>query len=191
MSRTIMVFILTAVLFILLPSYGMAASSHDVVYKSQNKLKALGYNPGISDGIFGKKTQSALLEFQRAHKLPETGILDKKTLDGLVSSVLPEARANKLPETGRVDPEVIRQPELPVRVAAHPNSRVNSPQRDARLDPRWGLVSPTGCYWECQQQSGCHDGKEGELPQLASMGTKRGVDAQRVYHHPGWGRVCD
>jgi ankyrin repeat protein len=56
-----------------------AESSHDDVYQMQKKLQELGYDPGPTDGVWGKKTTSALKSFQRDNGLPETGKLDERT----------------------------------------------------------------------------------------------------------------
>jgi hypothetical protein len=49
------------------------------VFKTQKKLKELGYNPGPLDGIWGKKTESALKRFQHDNSLSMTGKLDSVT----------------------------------------------------------------------------------------------------------------
>ena len=49
----------------------------------QIKLKELGYLDGRADGIFGKKTEQALVEYQKANGLEPTGKLDRQTLQRL------------------------------------------------------------------------------------------------------------
>lgn len=49
------------------------------VYQAQVKLSNLGYNPGPSDGLWGKNTSSAIKRFQSAQGLSITGRLDQKT----------------------------------------------------------------------------------------------------------------
>ena len=44
----------------------------------QSRLIALGYDCGYIDGIFGIKTKSALIAFQKANSISETGALDNK-----------------------------------------------------------------------------------------------------------------
>jgi hypothetical protein len=58
----------------------------EVILQAQRQLKALGYNPGATDGTFGPQTEAALGEYQRAYRLPQTGQLDEATL----GSLLPE-----------------------------------------------------------------------------------------------------
>jgi len=59
---------------------------YEVMLQAQRQLKALGYNPGATDGNFGPQTEAALREYQRAYRLPQTGRLDEVTL----RSLLPE-----------------------------------------------------------------------------------------------------
>lgn len=52
-----------------------------MVKKIQRALKKNGYyrNPHKIDGIFGKYTQNAVKQFQKAKKLKITGRVDEKT----------------------------------------------------------------------------------------------------------------
>ena len=52
----------------------------------QAKLIELGYLKGKADGIFGQKTQNAVMAFQRANKLKADGIAGSKTLTQLGKS---------------------------------------------------------------------------------------------------------
>jgi carboxyl-terminal processing protease len=54
--------------------------------QAQRQLKALGFDPGTTDGDFGPQTEAALREYQRAYRLPQTGKMDDATL----RSLLPE-----------------------------------------------------------------------------------------------------
>lgn len=45
----------------------------------QEKLNSLGYNCGKVDGVFGGKTKSAVINFQKAYKLEADGIVGSKT----------------------------------------------------------------------------------------------------------------
>ena len=51
---------------------------HDV-FKLQKKLKRAGYLADEPDGIFSSRTKSAVLAFQRAESLAETGVVDRET----------------------------------------------------------------------------------------------------------------
>jgi len=58
---------------------GMAAVSGEDIKKAKEALKAKGLNPGPIDGSMDGKTQQALRDFQKANKLPVTGVLDAQT----------------------------------------------------------------------------------------------------------------
>jgi peptidoglycan hydrolase-like protein with peptidoglycan-binding domain len=60
-----------------------------VLQLAQERLVKLGYELGLSDGIYGPQTRQALQAFQRHKKLPVTGILDVTTLEALERAVLP------------------------------------------------------------------------------------------------------
>ncbi len=49
----------------------------------QEGLKRLGYLSGNADGVFGRRTQSALAEFQRANGLAPSGVFDQATAAAL------------------------------------------------------------------------------------------------------------
>jgi len=49
------------------------------IHQAQKKLLEKGYTPGPIDGILGKRTAKAIRNFQRDHKLPLTGKLDRET----------------------------------------------------------------------------------------------------------------
>ena len=56
----------------------------------QSRLAAAGFNPGVIDGIFGRRTQSALVAFQQAAGLDPSGIHDTVSADRL-STYTPSA----------------------------------------------------------------------------------------------------
>jgi hypothetical protein len=53
------------------------------VLKTQEELKALGYDPGPLDGIWGRKTKRALKKFQYERGLTVTGKIDRLTKESL------------------------------------------------------------------------------------------------------------
>jgi peptidoglycan hydrolase-like protein with peptidoglycan-binding domain len=59
------------------------------IMQAQQKLGALGYDPGAADGLLGPRTRQALRAFQQDQGLPLTGLLDLQTLEalGFVTSV--------------------------------------------------------------------------------------------------------
>src|SRR5918996_3033730 len=60
---------------------GLASS--DDIKKAKEALKAKGHNPGDIDGNMDAKTQQAIRDFQKANKLPVTGVLDQETAQKL------------------------------------------------------------------------------------------------------------
>jgi len=63
---------------------------------AQERLLALGYQPGVADGVMGAKAIAALKKFQADHSLPVTGLLDTNTLEALnaksLSAKIPSVR---------------------------------------------------------------------------------------------------
>ncbi len=55
----------------------------DVIYKAQVQLSELKYDPGLADGIMGKKTINAIMSFQRDNNLVVTGKLNEAALKKL------------------------------------------------------------------------------------------------------------
>ena len=54
-------------------------SNDPAVRDLQEALKALGYDPGPVDGVFGAKTESAVKKFQEAREIPADGIVGRVT----------------------------------------------------------------------------------------------------------------
>ena len=61
----------------------------EVVELVQERLIELGYLDGDADGAFGPRTEEAVLAFQAAVELEETGIVDVETLEALFSEEAP------------------------------------------------------------------------------------------------------
>jgi peptidoglycan hydrolase-like protein with peptidoglycan-binding domain len=51
-----------------------------LIEEVQQKLHERGFDAGPANGAFGSKTQAALAQFQLAHTLPASGMLDDDTL---------------------------------------------------------------------------------------------------------------
>lgn len=78
--------VIVAVFFLIaflgaLPAY--AGKPDPKLHKAQSLLLELGYHPGPADGRMGKKTRFAIKKFQHDHGMPESGILDDRTLQKL------------------------------------------------------------------------------------------------------------
>jgi peptidoglycan hydrolase-like protein with peptidoglycan-binding domain len=53
------------------------------IQAAQERLQALGYQPGAADGVMGSRAIAALKKFQSDRNLPITGVLDSKTTAAL------------------------------------------------------------------------------------------------------------
>ena len=64
----------------LLAARGAGRLSRDMVQSIQQRLRALGYEPGAVDGLAGDRTAAAAREFQRASGEPPNGRLSLELL---------------------------------------------------------------------------------------------------------------
>ncbi|HSF32002.1 MAG TPA: peptidoglycan-binding protein [Candidatus Tectomicrobia bacterium] len=55
------------------------------IAQAQERLKAVGFNPGFIDGVLGPRTRDALRRYQASRGLPITGMLDDTTRQALLS----------------------------------------------------------------------------------------------------------
>lgn len=65
------------------PAYSVGSKS-EVVREVQQRLIDLDLLEGKADGIFGKKTEQAVIAFQTANQLKPTGVVDSRTLGFLL-----------------------------------------------------------------------------------------------------------
>jgi S1-C subfamily serine protease len=75
-----MITIMITIALISLLIFDTTLAYDQTVYDVQKKLKELGYEPGPTDGIWGRQTEVAVKIFQQDYGLPVTGRLTKKTL---------------------------------------------------------------------------------------------------------------
>ena len=68
------------------------------VKELQKKLNSLGFNAGVVDGIFGTKTRSAVMDFQRKNGLVVDGIVGPKTRNKLNEKLKPKAQSGNVKE---------------------------------------------------------------------------------------------
>jgi peptidoglycan hydrolase-like protein with peptidoglycan-binding domain len=86
-------------------------SNREVLQQAQRQLKALGFDPGVTDGTFGPQTEAALRGYQQAHRLPQTGRLDEVTLRSLLPERFEAARTPVEPPNR----DVLRQAQRQLR----------------------------------------------------------------------------
>ncbi|TIV91716.1 MAG: peptidoglycan-binding protein, partial [Mesorhizobium sp.] len=80
----------------------------------QQALADHGYDLGTADGIWGRRSISALKAFQRASNLPQTGTLDQATSAALFPQ--PQATRDPLaPIATDVHPSPWEQPGVPTK----------------------------------------------------------------------------
>ncbi len=90
------------------------ATTKKTVQKAQQRLRELGYDPGVADGAMGARTSAALKKFQLDHRLPGSGVLDPKTLDALNSQNAPakaQAAPSPAPPSGPPPEQGLKAPE--------------------------------------------------------------------------------
>jgi peptidoglycan hydrolase-like protein with peptidoglycan-binding domain len=93
--------------------------------QAQDRLRAIGLDPGPLDGVLGPRTSEALRRFQSSVGLPVTGTLDEATRQALLQTErLPERLEGKPPVTPKVPPSRERPPE---RGAAKPEPWLKAP----------------------------------------------------------------
>jgi peptidoglycan hydrolase-like protein with peptidoglycan-binding domain len=51
----------------------------DMIQQAQTTLKLAGYHPGRTDGVFDAQTATAVRQYQAAHGIPVSGLLDEPT----------------------------------------------------------------------------------------------------------------
>lgn len=85
----------------------------EIVRLVQQRLQAVGYDPGVVDGVYGELTRTAVLRFQRANSIFADGVVGPETLSalGLTSSGVPTvpgdiADGDELLEPGDRGPRV-------------------------------------------------------------------------------------
>jgi peptidoglycan hydrolase-like protein with peptidoglycan-binding domain len=67
------------------PTVPTGLSNREAIIRAQRQLKVLGFDPGTTDGDVGPQTEAAVREYQRAYRLPTTGMLDEATLRSLLA----------------------------------------------------------------------------------------------------------
>jgi WD40 repeat protein len=78
--NTYLILFYVILLFLIFSMPGMAGEADLQVFQVQQRLQALGFDPGSPDGIWGGRTRKALSAYQQAHRLPPTGEINPETL---------------------------------------------------------------------------------------------------------------
>ena len=58
-------------------------SQKEIVTFIQKQLASLGYKPGVADGVYGKKTKTAIEAFQKDHNIKVDGVADRALMEKL------------------------------------------------------------------------------------------------------------
>ena len=105
----------------------------------QHRLNYLGYNAGHVDGVLGRRSRTAISDFQYEAGFPVTGRLTNHQFDVLFSPEFEQAHFDTV-EASRLSSHPLRsriiQPYLPVPVRqAHPMMLLSSKRRSPRAGP--------------------------------------------------------
>ncbi|WP_242649318.1 L,D-transpeptidase family protein [Syntrophomonas wolfei] len=82
------------------------------IHLMQKRLKELGYNPGVEDGIFGEQSEAALKAFQASRGLVVDGVVDPNTwllLEPSSSIRLQNKREGQAWEQPRISIDVVKR----------------------------------------------------------------------------------
>jgi peptidoglycan hydrolase-like protein with peptidoglycan-binding domain len=90
------------------PGPPQQSGDREQLRRVQERLKAVGFDPGPLDGTLSARTVDALRAFQQQHGLPVTGKPDQATRDALLRQAGGEgpADARERPGGSPVDPTV-------------------------------------------------------------------------------------
>jgi N-acetylmuramoyl-L-alanine amidase len=107
-------------------------SNREVLQQAQRQLKALGFDPGSTDGTFGPQSEAALRAYQQAYRLPQTGRLDDVTLRSLLPERFEASRTSIEPPNR----EVLRQAQRQLKALGFDPGSMDGtfgPQTEAAL----------------------------------------------------------
>ncbi len=105
------------------------------VLSVQSLLGKLGYEPGPSDGLMGKRTAAAVSQFQKDNKLPVTGLVTLELLESILaaypgSGAPPPAATDKAPAIGQA------KRDKPVALARPASDGKLAPATTSATSPR-------------------------------------------------------
>jgi S1-C subfamily serine protease len=105
------------------------AISPEAIAAVQRALAALGHDPGQPDGQIGPRTTGAIAAFQRERGLPETGLLDGRTLASLRAAAAGSASGTPSQAAEGRSPSVPQPQAIPGSVAAAKPPPASGPDR--------------------------------------------------------------
>lgn len=119
------------------------------VFKLQEGLIKLGYSDIISDGIFGPKTENAVIDYQRTRGLAVDGVVGQNTYEEICSELIPGMHLTE-------DDYINAAKELDVEVAViKAFSKVESGGRSAFLSPNKPVILFEGhVFWRQLNENG-------------------------------------
>ncbi len=82
-------------------------STGPLVSMLETKLAALGYQPGVVDGVFDQKTREAVIAFQKVERLSRDGVAGAEVWNRLSSARRPVPRASRA--GARIEIDLTRQ----------------------------------------------------------------------------------
>lgn len=83
MKKAIALILAALLVLSMLTAFAAEHTDKDTVKKVQQALNDAGYNCGTPDGAAGKKTKAAIMEYQAANGLEQTGVIDDALLAAL------------------------------------------------------------------------------------------------------------
>lgn len=106
------------------------------VQTAQKMLKKYGYDPGPADGLMGRKTRTALRQYQQDNGIQVSGKLEKETYDMLTGEYYSESHSENTLNTLVSDSAAPSQPEDNIRtvpVRQESSSRPTTKQHEKRV----------------------------------------------------------
>ena len=137
LSTITLIFLLASILNL---SIVLAEPDTITIYQTQKKLKELGYDTGVVDGVWGKKTENAVIQFQCDNKLSATGQLDEETKTKLGLKEPAQKISNDITSNTQNEIEILYSPDSKEQKTVEINSME---------------MGGTRCDWEAVEKR-CH-----------------------------------
>ena len=113
------------------PASSDAATDDDngwnpTVLSVQSLLSKLGYEPGPSDGLMGRRTAAAISQFQQDNKLPVTGVVTLELLESILAAYPGSSQPSA--DTGKAATGAKATGDKPVALARPPSENKTAPK---------------------------------------------------------------